>query len=76
VRTPEHVYKLLIIIKGVKMPKYDYQCNICSSNVEFERGIDQTIEPTCCSKTMIRMWGSAPSVVFNGSGFYSTDNRK
>ena len=58
------------------MPKYDYKCNTCSSTVEFERAIGDNIEPTCCSTTMVRLWGSAPTVVFNGSGFYSTDNRK
>lgn len=58
------------------MPKYDYKCNTCSSFIEFERGIEDTTEPICCSKSMIRQWGSAPTVLFNGSGFYSTDNRK
>ena len=58
------------------MPKYDYKCNTCGSVVEFERGIGEDREPSCCFETMIRVWNSAPSIVFNGSGFYSTDNRK
>ena len=33
-------------------------------------------EPTCCSNIMTRVWTTAPNVMFNGSGFYSTDNRK
>ena len=58
------------------MPKYDYKCNICCSSIEFERGIGEDREPICCSNIMTRQWNSAPNVVFNGSGFYSTDNRK
>lgn len=75
VRTPEHVYKLLIN-KGVIMPKYDYKCSSCGSTIEFERGIGEDREPSCCSNTMTRIWNSVPGVMFNGSGFYSTDNRK
>ena len=58
------------------MPKYDYRCETCSSIVEFERSIGDNTEPICCSKSMSRLWGSSPTVIFNGSGFYSTDNRK
>jgi putative FmdB family regulatory protein len=57
------------------MPKYDYKCNKCFSQVEFERGLGEDREPSCCGNTMIRVWGSI-GVIFNGSGFYSTDNRK
>ena len=57
------------------MPKYDYKCNKCFSQVEFERGLGEDREPSCCGNTMIRVWGSI-GVIFNGPGFYSTDNKK
>jgi putative FmdB family regulatory protein len=57
------------------MPKYDYKCNKCSTQIEFERGFGEDREPSCCEQTMTRLWGSI-GVIFNGSGFYSTDNKK
>jgi putative FmdB family regulatory protein len=58
------------------MPVYDYKCNVCSSVIEFQRGFGEDREPSCCQTIMTRMWTSPPGVLFNGSGFYSTDNRK
>jgi putative FmdB family regulatory protein len=58
------------------MPLYDYRCSKCFSQIEFERGFGEDREPVCCGESMTRVWNSAPSVMFNGSGFYSTDNRK
>jgi putative FmdB family regulatory protein len=58
------------------MPKYDYKCDTCGSTIEFERGMGEDREPSCCFNIMTRIWSSAPSVMFTGSGFYSTDNRK
>ena len=57
------------------MPIYDYKCTQCSSNIEYKRDFGDSTEPVCCNETMQRQWQS-PGVVFNGSGFYSTDNRK
>jgi len=57
------------------VPKYDYRCNVCSSVVEFERSMGDDTEPICCFQFMNRQWGFAPTVIFNGSGFYSTDKR-
>ena len=57
------------------VPKYDYKCEKCNISIEFERGIGEDREPTCCNRNMIRQWGSI-GVQFKGSGFYSTDNRK
>ena len=57
------------------MPVYDYRCNVCSSSIEFKREFGEDREPSCCKQTMQRQWTS-PGVLFNGSGFYSTDNRK
>jgi putative FmdB family regulatory protein len=57
------------------MPRYDYKCSICSSQVEFEKSIGDDKYPICCSESMQRVW-SAPAAIFNGPGFYSSDNRK
>jgi putative FmdB family regulatory protein len=57
------------------MPKYDYKCDNCSITVEFERKIEEEIQPSCCNKPMTRQW-SPVGVQFKGSGFYSTDNGK
>ena len=57
------------------MPVYDYKCVKCSITVEYQRGFGEDSEPICCGENMTRIW-SSPGVLFNGSGFYSTDNRK
>ena len=54
------------------MPKYDYKCNTCHSQIEFERGFGEDRAPVCCGKLMERVWNSF-SIHFKGSGFYSTD---
>jgi len=58
------------------MPIYDYRCEICFCTVEFERGMGEDRSPICCSNAMTRVWNSVPAISFNGSGFYTTDNRK
>ncbi|RME87132.1 MAG: FmdB family transcriptional regulator [Anaerolineae bacterium] len=60
------------------MPRYDFSCQICGS--VFERSIPfggSTAEVTCPNgHRNVRRLYSAPAVVFKGSGFYITDNRK
>jgi putative FmdB family regulatory protein len=58
------------------MPKYDYKCTKCSMSIEFERGFGEDREPSCCNEIMQRQWTGSVGVIFNGSGFYSTDNKK
>ena len=57
------------------MPVYDYKCTVCSINIEFKRNFEDVTEPLCCNQTMQRQWHS-PGILFQGTGFYSTDNRK
>ena len=57
------------------MPVYDYTCTVCSANIEFRRNFEDVTEPLCCNQTMQRQWHS-PGILFQGTGFYSTDNRK
>lgn len=57
---------------------YDYECPKCKTGYTVERGIkDAEVLPVCvdCHEPMARKW-SAPTVVFTGSGFYSTDNKR
>lgn len=56
------------------MPRYDFKCLQCNSQIEFEKAFDDAY-PKCCGNPMQRIW-STPSAIFRGSGFYSTDNRK
>ena len=65
----------LDIAIGEFMPRYDYKCSVCSSQIEFEKKFDEERFPVCCNQSMQRLW-SATTAIFNGSGFYSTDNRK
>ena len=57
---------------------YDYECTKCKNSYTISRGITETeVLPVCvsCHESMTRVW-SAPVVVFNASGFYSTDNKR
>ena len=58
------------------MPTYEYKC---SKGHEYERaeGFDAPTEQRCpkCGGSSRRLI-SMPAVIFKGSGFYSTDNRK
>ncbi len=58
------------------MPRYEYRC---SKGHQYERaeGFDAPSKqrcPTCGGRS--RRLISLPAVIFKGSGFYSTDNRK
>ena len=58
------------------MPIYEYQCD---NGHRYERaeGFDAPTEQRCerCGGSSRRVI-SLPAVIFKGSGFYSTDNRK
>jgi putative FmdB family regulatory protein len=57
------------------LPVYEYRC---SKGHEYERteGFDAPTRQKCdCGATANRLI-SRPAVIFKGSGFYSTDNRK
>ncbi len=57
------------------MPIYEYKCSVCLLNLEIEKSIFDDKTPICCQKNMEKIW-TVPTTIFNGSGFYSTDNRK
>lgn len=57
---------------------YEYECPGCGDVRQIERKMtdaEETIICTQCCNEFRRKW-SAPGVVFNGPGFYSTDNPK
>lgn len=59
------------------MPIYEYKCTQCGLRFErFQRMMDEPVEtcPKCCGR--VRRVLQPVGVVFKGSGFYSTDNRK
>ena len=59
------------------MPTYEYRCTTCGHTFEtFQRFDDApvTICPECGSP--VQKVFSSVGVVFKGSGFYSTDNKK
>lgn len=58
------------------MPTYEYRCSQGHQYEQIE-GFDAPAEqtcPTCGSRSRRQL--SLPAVIFKGSGFYSTDNRK
>lgn len=60
------------------MPTYEYKCDSCSNTYTIDRGINEdSVAPVCvdCRTSMSRVW-SSPTILFNASGFYSTDNKK
>ncbi len=59
------------------MPTYEYECDACHHRFEEKQGFDANPIARCpqCGGRLRRVIHSAP-VIFKGSGFYITDNRK
>jgi len=60
------------------MPTYEYDCMSCAVRYTKVREIaDEDPGYTCeiCNKTLVRVYSNV-GVIFDGSGFYKTDNRK
>ncbi len=59
------------------MPIYEYECCICDHHFERKQGFDEEPVAMCpkCRGKSRRVIHSVP-VIFKGSGFYVTDNRK
>ena len=56
------------------MPIYEYQCVSCKHRFELKQGFDAEPTESCplCQATSRRMF-HAPTVIYKGSGFYTTD---
>ena len=62
----------------VTMALYEYECMSCAKRYTKERSIkdnDPGYKCETCNATLVRVYSNV-GAVFNGSGFYSTDNRK
>ena len=60
------------------MPAYEYDCMSCAVRYLKTRSIseeDPGYQCETCNQTLVRVYSNI-GAVFNGSGFYSTDNRK
>ncbi len=60
------------------MAIYEYRCEECKENFIKQRPIaseDPGYKCDACNSDLIRVYSNV-GAVFNGSGFYSTDNRK
>ena len=60
------------------MPSYEYDCMPCGTRYTKIRSIseeDPGYKCETCNLTLVRVYSNV-GVVFNGSGYYSTDNRK
>ena len=52
------------------MPRYDYKCDTCGSQIEVERSFHEEGSPICtgCNSTMSRVWQATPAH-FKGGGW-------
>ena len=59
------------------MPIYEYECERCSLRFELKRHFSEDGEVSCprCHGEAHRLF-SPVSIIFKGSGFYSTDSRQ
>lgn len=59
------------------MPIYEYECNLCQCRFERKQRFDEEPIAMCpkCQGKARRVIHSVP-IIFKGSGFYTTDNRK
>lgn len=58
------------------MPIYEYECLVCGIHFECFRHFDDPPPEECPrGHRSIRRVFSPPAIVFNGPGFYVTDNR-
>ncbi len=59
------------------MPIYEYECGVCQCRFERKQRFDEEPVAVCpeCEGKARRVIHSVP-IIFKGSGFYVTDNRK
>jgi putative FmdB family regulatory protein len=59
------------------MPTYEYACTSCGERTEARQGFDDPPLKECpiCGGKLRKLY-SPVGIVFKGSGFYSTDDRK
>ena len=60
------------------MPTYEYECRSCGHTFEAIQSINDKPLSRCpkCKSSLRRIINGGMGVIFKGSGFYSTDNKK
>lgn len=60
------------------MPTYDYECKGCGHIFEYFQNMSDDPLSECpkCGSEVKRLIGGGLGVIFKGSGFYVTDNKK
>lgn len=60
------------------MPTYDYECTECGYTFEYFQSMSDDLLQECpkCGGKVKRLIGGGLGVIFKGSGFYVTDNKK
>jgi len=60
------------------MPNYDYECKSCGYTFEVFQNMSDPLLKSCpkCGKSVRRLIGGGMGIIFKGSGFYVTDNKK
>jgi putative FmdB family regulatory protein len=60
------------------MPTYEYECKKCANRFEVFQKFSENPISVCpkCKGEVKRLIGGGLGVIFKGSGFYSTDNKK
>ena len=60
------------------MPTYEYECRNCGHTFEAFQSINDKPLSRCprCKSAVRRVINGGMGVIFKGSGFYSTDNKK
>jgi putative FmdB family regulatory protein len=59
------------------MPIYEYQCKECAARFDIRRNFNDEAPAYCpkCGAGASRLFTPVP-IIFNGSGFYITDNKR
>ena len=59
------------------MPTYDYKCKKCDNRFEKLQSLNDKVLKECqkCGGELVRVFHPV-GIIYKGSGFYSTDNRK
>jgi len=60
------------------MPTYEYECTKCSHTFEAFQSMNDKPLSRCpeCRGSVKRLIGGGLGVIFKGSGFYTTDNKR
>lgn len=60
------------------MPSYDYECKDCGHDFEVFQNMSDPVLEVCpkCEGTLRRLISGGLGIIFKGSGFYVTDNKK